>query len=79
MLEGIRDARTQLKEVQTLIRDVKDTKRRAELEQLAEEASAPLVQATESGHAFVFDRLQERLDAARAQIAALREQVANPR
>jgi hypothetical protein len=44
----------------------------------AEQAAVPLVQATNAGHAFVFDGLQERLAVARQRIAALYGQLVDP-
>lgn len=38
----------------------------------------PIIEATQAGHAFVYDQLDERLTTARARIAALFERLANP-
>lgn len=76
MLEGIRDARALLKEARSFIRRVSDTQRRGRLEADAAHAEVPLREATDAGHAFVFDRLQERLALAERRIAALYEQLA---
>ena len=79
MLEGIREARALLKEARSLIRRVKDKERRARLEEAAAQAAeVPLKEATDAGHAFVFDGLQERLAVAHLRIARLHEQLANP-
>jgi hypothetical protein len=78
MLEGIRDARAMLKEAKSLIGRVKDQTRRARLEQAAQQVEVPLIQATQAGHAFVYDDLQERLDTARRRLSALFEELANP-
>lgn len=43
--------------------------RHARLEDLAQQAEVPLVEATHAGHAFVFDASRERLDVARERIA----------
>lgn len=77
MLEGIRDARALLKEANSFIRRISNKGRRAEMEAAAQQAAVPLVEATNAGHAFVFDGLQERLTVARQRIAALFERLAN--
>jgi hypothetical protein len=38
----------------------------------------PLTQATQAGHAFVYDDLEERLNTARRRLGALFEELANP-
>ena len=78
MLEGVRDARAMLKEARSLISRVKDQPRRVRLEQAAQQIDVPLTQATEAGHAFVYDALEERLDTARRRLTALFEELANP-
>jgi hypothetical protein len=78
MLEGVREARAMLKEAMSLIERVKDRSRRARLEQAAQQIDVPLTQATQAGHAFVYDDLEERLDTARRRLAALFEELANP-
>jgi len=78
MLQGIRDARAQLKEAEALIRRINDPSRRAAFEEAALDANAPLVAATSDGHAFVFTGLQERLALARQRIAALYDRLVNP-
>lgn len=78
MLQGIRDARAMLKEARGMIGRVNDRTRRARLEQAAQQVDVPLTQATEAGHAFVYDDLQDRLDTARRRLAALFNDLANP-
>lgn len=78
MLEGVRDARAMLKEANSLIARVKDPARRVRLEQAAQQVDVPLTQATQAGHAFVYNDLQERLATARRRLAALFEELANP-
>jgi ABC-type phosphate transport system auxiliary subunit len=78
MLEGIRDARAMLKEARSLVERVKDQPRRARLEQAAQQIDVPLTEATQAGHAFVYDDLEERLGTARRRLAALLEELANP-
>lgn len=78
MLEGIRDARALLKEANSFIGKINDKDRRARLEAEARQAAVPLTEATNAGHAFVFQGLKERLDVARQRIAALYERLANP-
>ena len=79
MLEGVRDARTQLKDARRLIERVSDKARRARLEQAAQQVDVPLTQATQAGHAFVYTNLEERLGVARQRLAALFDTLANPR
>ena len=78
MLEGVREARAMLTEVRALIRRVTDQTRRARLEQAAEQVDVALTEATQAGHAFVYDALEERLDTARRRLGALIEELANP-
>jgi hypothetical protein len=78
MLEGVREARALLKEARGMIERVKDPPRRARLEQAAQQIAVPITQATQAGHAFVYDDLEERLDTARRRLAALFEELANP-
>ncbi len=76
--EGLREARALLKDARNAIGRVKDTARRASLEQAAQQAEVPIIEATQAGHQFVFDQLAERLNTARARLAALFERLANP-
>jgi hypothetical protein len=78
MLEGIREARTLLKEADAFIRAIADKKRRERLEAEAAHAAVPLREASDAGHAFVFDGLKERLAEARLRIARLYEALAIP-
>jgi hypothetical protein len=79
MLEGVRDTRAQLNEARRLIERVKDRARREELNLAAQQVDAPLVQATQAGHSFVYDNLDERLGVAQRRLSALVEALANPR
>ena len=67
-----------LKEVRALIQRVTDPTRRTRLEQAAEQIDVPLTEATQAGHAFVYDALEERLETARRRLGALIEELANP-
>lgn len=78
MLEGVRETRALLKEARGLIERIKDQPRRARLEQAAQQIDVPLTQATQAGHAFVYDDLEERLDTARRRLGILFEELANP-
>ena len=78
MLEGVRETRAQLNDARRLIGRVSDKARRSRLEASAQQVDVPLVQATQAGHAFVYDDLEERLDTARGRLAALFEELANP-
>lgn len=64
--------------MRSAIARVKDSTRRASLEQAAQQAEVPIIEATQAGHAFVYDQLEERLVTARARLAALFERIANP-
>lgn len=57
---------------------VKDPARRTSLESAAQQAEVPIIEATQAGHAFVFDPLEERVATARARLTALFERVSNP-
>jgi hypothetical protein len=78
MLEGVRDARAMLKEARSLIERVKDEPRRARFNQAARQIDIPLTEATQAGHAFVYDDLEEKVSTARRRLAALFEELANP-
>jgi hypothetical protein len=78
MLEGVRDARAMLKEARSLIGRVTDQPRRTRLEQAAQQIDVPLTEATQAGHAFVYDELEERLATARRRLTALLDELANP-
>jgi len=78
MIEGIRETRALLKEADSAIKRVRDQARRDRLRAEADQVRVPLVQAADSGHAFVFDQLEERLSVARTRLASLLEQLANP-
>jgi hypothetical protein len=77
-VEGLREARALLKDARNAIGRVKDKARRASLEQAAQQAEVPIIEATQAGHAFVYDQLSERLMTARARLSALFERLANP-
>jgi len=77
-VEGLREARALLKDARRAIERVKGKARRADLERAAQQAEVPIIEATEAGHAFVYDQLSERLTTARARLAALFERLANP-
>lgn len=78
MLEGVRDARASLKEARALIARVEDPARRTRLEAAAQQVDVPLTQATQAGHAFVYDDLDERLATARRRLDALFDQLLSP-
>jgi hypothetical protein len=77
-LEGLRETRALLKDARRAIVRVKDPARRASLEQAAQQAEVPITEATQAGHAFVYEQLNERLVTARARLSALFERLANP-
>ena len=57
---------------------VKDPARRKSFESAAQQAEVPIIEATQAGHAFVFDQLDERVATARARLTALFERVVTP-
>lgn len=75
---GLRETRALLKDVRSAIARVKDPVRRKTLEEAAQQAEVPIIEATQAGHAFVFDQLDERLATARTRLTALFERVSNP-
>lgn len=77
-LEGLRETRALLKDARGAIARVKDPVRRKALEEAAQQADVPIVEATQAAHAFVYDQLEERLQTARTRIAAIFERLANP-
>jgi hypothetical protein len=77
-VEGLRETRALLKDVRNAISRVKDPARRKSLEAAAQQAEVPIIEATQAGHAFVFDQLDERVATARARLTALFERVSNP-
>ena len=79
MLEGIRERASAAEgSPSSVIRRIGDKQRRARMEAEAAQAEVPLREATDAGHAFVFDGLQERLAEAEPRIAGLNERLANP-
>ncbi len=78
MQEGIAEVRASLRAARDLIARIDDDTRRANLEEAYEQAEVPVIQATQSAHAFVFDDLQERLSIARERAAALLAALVNP-
>ena len=57
---------------------MKDPARRTSLEAAAQQAEVPIIEATQAGHAFVYDQLDERLATARTRLSALFDRVSNP-
>lgn len=78
MLENILEIRRLLDESRSLIRRVKDERRREILDEAYRQAEVPLMEAVIAGHSFVFEALHERRDVARRRAEALLEQLANP-
>lgn len=77
-LDGLRDVRAQLKTARAGIARIKDPARRKALDDAAQQAEVPIIEATQAGHAFVYDQLDERLTTARVRIAAILERLSNP-
>lgn len=78
-LDQVREVRQTLDQAKKLIRQVKDKTRRAALEAHLSDARAPLYEAVQQAHMFVFDRMNERLDTARTRADLLMELLANPK
>ena len=78
MIEGIVDVRESLEAARSLLDQVRDDTRRADLEEAYIQAEVPLIQAAQAGHRFVFDQLSERLAVARQRAADLLTAVVNP-
>jgi ABC-type phosphate transport system auxiliary subunit len=78
MLEGVRVARAMLEEARSQIDRVTDQARRARLEQAAHQVDVTLTEATQAGHAFVYDDLEGKLNTARRRLAALSDDLASP-
>lgn len=76
--QGLQETRALLKDVRNAISRVKDPARRARYERDARLAEVPISEATETGHAYRYERLDARLSEARTRLAALFDQVANP-
>jgi hypothetical protein len=78
LLTSVREVRASLDEAKELIKRVKDKDRRARLEGELSDAQAPVLEAVESAHMFVFDQMEESLAAARKRADLLLEELANP-
>jgi len=78
MMQGVRDARMMLKEAQDIIRKIGDKDRREMLLREAEQVQVPLRQAIESGHAYVYDGLEERVGVAQKRLTALYARITDP-
>ena len=77
-IAGLNELRALLDQADAAIARIKDQARRQRLLTQAQQARVPLVEAADAGHRFVYDRLDERLMAARMRTAALLEELANP-
>ena len=78
LLQGVADVRESLQAARHLIERVRDENRRRELQESYLDAESPVIEARRAGHRFVFDRLEERLEAARERTADLLSELANP-
>lgn len=79
LYEAVNESRDLLNATKPLISRISDKTRRAQLDEAYQQAEVPLIQAVQSGHAFVYDNLKERLSTARQRIEALLAQLANPK
>jgi hypothetical protein len=78
LYEALRESRDLMRSVRPLVNRVSDKTRRAQLDEAYQQAEVPLIQATQAGHAFVYDDFKERLSTARQRLEALLGQLANP-
>jgi len=78
LYEELRESRDLMKSVRSLVNRVGDKGRRAQLDEAYQQAELSLIQATQAGHAFVYDEFKERLSTARKRLEALLGQLANP-
>ena len=69
--------RQEMKLAQSLVRRVKDSKRRAELNDDYQQAQVPLIRAVNAGHKFVYDDLRQYLGVAQQRTQALLAKLAN--
>lgn len=74
-LEQIETVRELLDDARDLIDRVEDDEERATREEEWRQAEVPLEEATESGHEFRFDQLEDRLDVARRRVEELLERL----
>ena len=77
-LTDIREVRASLEQAKQFIKRIADKSRRTSLEDELQQAQVPLVEAVHAGHMFVFDQMQERVEAARKRTELLLEELANP-
>jgi hypothetical protein len=71
LLQGVRDVRALLDTAKPVIKRVKDSTMRTQLQNEYDQATVPLVEAVAAAHAFVFTNSEERLAVARARGEAL--------
>jgi hypothetical protein len=79
LYDALHESRDLLRTVRSLINQVSDNARRAQLEEAYQQAEVPLIQAIRAGHEFVYDDLKERLSVARQRMGTLLGELANPR
>lgn len=79
LYEALHESRDLLKSVRSLVNRVGDKARRAQLDEVYQQAEVPLIEAVNAGHQFVYDDLKERLSTARQRLEALLGQLANPK
>jgi formate-dependent nitrite reductase cytochrome c552 subunit len=77
LLQSTRDTRALLDSAKSLIKHVADAKLRASLQYDYDQALVPLLEAAHAGHAFVFDKMEERLGVAMRRAEALTDRLAN--
>jgi hypothetical protein len=77
LLERVGEVRKLLDQTKHLIGRVKDDTRQRNLEEAYLLAEAPLKEAVDSGHSFVFDELQDCLNIARRRAEVLLDGIAN--
>ncbi|MGH9460716.1 MAG: cytochrome c3 family protein [Vicinamibacteria bacterium] len=78
LLDLVKETRTLLSQAPPLISRIADASRRARFEEAYRQAEVPLIEAVNTGHAFSFAELEERLAVAVGRTEALLKELANP-
>jgi hypothetical protein len=77
-IAGLNEIRGLVDQADATIARIKDAGRKQQLQERAQQARVPLIQAADAAHRFVYDMLEERLTLARTRAGALLEELANP-
>ena len=77
-IAGLNEIRALLDQADAAVARIKDPARKQQLQEQAQQARVPLIEAADAGHRFVYDMLEDRLRLARTRAGALLEELANP-